>query len=156
MRQFFLFFIAVAIVSFTVSAQKKHKDSLLNEAYHSVDYFFESMNARDTASLRKLFYPGSTMMTVYADKNGDSQMHTGTVNEFLSQITELAEMDWKEEVDDIKIKRDGYLAQVWMDFTFWLNGKISHCGVNTMQLYYDGYNWRVLHIADTRRDEGCD
>ena len=38
------------------------------------------------------------------------------------------------------------MAQVWAPFTFYLNGEISHCGVNSFQLFFDGERWWIMSI----------
>jgi protein TonB len=47
------------------------------------------------------------------------------------------------------------MAQVWAPYTFYLDAKVRHCGVDAMELMRDGSGWKVTHLSDTQRREGC-
>ena len=47
------------------------------------------------------------------------------------------------------------MASVWAPYTFYLNGAISHCGINSIELLHDEDGWKVTQISDTRRREDC-
>jgi hypothetical protein len=48
---------------------------------------------------------------------------------------------------------DGPLATAWMDYTFHVGERFSHCGVNAFQLFRSDDGWQIIQIADTRRSE---
>ena len=62
---------------------------------------------------------------------------------------------WNEQIYDVQVRVDGNIAQVWAPYTFYLDGKISHCGINAIDLLRDGAGWKVTQVADTRRRESC-
>ncbi len=39
--------------------------------------------------------------------------------------------------------------------TFYRDGEISHCGINSIELLRDADGWKVTQISDTRKREGC-
>ena len=41
---------------------------------------------------------------------------------------------WKEKLFSYDIKIDGPLANVWVDYEFWIDKKLNHCGVNSIHL----------------------
>ncbi len=47
------------------------------------------------------------------------------------------------------------MANVWAPYEFYLNNDFSHCGVNSFQLFFDGIQWKIIYLIDTRRKQGC-
>jgi hypothetical protein len=43
-----------------------------------------------------------------------------------------------------------------MNYAFFAGDTFSHCGVNAFQLFKGADGWKIFHIADTRRREGCE
>jgi hypothetical protein len=62
---------------------------------------------------------------------------------------------WDERVAHEVVHQDDGLATVWMDYTFYLGGKKSHCGVDAFFVAKEGTEWKIIAIADTRRRDGC-
>ena len=54
------------------------------------------------------------------------------------------------------ISIDGRLASAWMEFAFYLGENLSHCGVNSMQLYRTDEGWKIVYLADTNRPPTCE
>ena len=50
---------------------------------------------------------------------------------------------------------DGGMASIWAPYTFYLDGAIRHCGVNSIELLYEAEGWKVTQLSDTRRTENC-
>lgn len=49
----------------------------------------------------------------------------------------------------------GPIAVVWGEYDFWIDGKFSHCGVDTVNLgKFDG-EWKIAHFMWTVEREGC-
>ena len=47
------------------------------------------------------------------------------------------------------------MANVWTAYSFYFDGKFSHCGVNSFQLLKEAGEWKIFYLVDTRRKEGC-
>jgi hypothetical protein len=62
---------------------------------------------------------------------------------------------WDEQVYDVSARVDGSMASVWAPYTFYLDGEISHCGINSIEMLHDGTGWKVTQISDTRRQSDC-
>jgi hypothetical protein len=56
---------------------------------------------------------------------------------------------------DTAIEVDGDIAMVWGPYTFTVNGKVHHCGVNHFDLVRDGGSWKVLNVTWSQRTTGC-
>ena len=49
----------------------------------------------------------------------------------------------------------GHIAVVWTPYEFWLDGKRSHCGIDTFDLVKMDGRWRVANAMWTVEPEGC-
>jgi hypothetical protein len=50
---------------------------------------------------------------------------------------------------------DGNIASAWMDYTFSLNGALSHSGVDSFDFAKVRGEWKITQLGDTRRTAGC-
>ena len=127
------------------------------EVQKAVDTFFESFHQRDTVRLRAMLAPDVTLHSIGADREGNPVMRAEPMDTFLASIARIPDtVQILEKLLDYQVRVDGNMAHAWTPYAFYLDGAFHHCGVNSFQLYHDGEAWRILHIADTRRVEGCE
>lgn len=120
-----------------------------------VNRLFDAMRAGDSATVRAVFHPAATLMTVPA-VGGAPILRTSEVDDFVEAVGTPRSEVWDERIWAPVVQIDGDLATAWMQYAFHVDDRLSHCGVNAFQLFHspeDG--WRIIHIADTRRREGC-
>lgn len=115
---------------------------------------FDAMRAADSAAARPLFHP-ETRLARPVERDGGVALEISSVDGFLDAIGGAEPGAWDERITDPRIRVDGDLATAWMGFTFYLQDELSHCGVNAVQLYRAPDGWKIFHVADTRRTEGC-
>ena len=127
------------------------------EVKEQIERFFEAFHNRDSDALKNLINDELVLQTMGKDREGNPRIRTDEVDKFLISIASIPDsLNFKEEILSYEIKVDGPMANAWTPYTFWVNGKISHCGVNSFQLFNDGNSWQVIYLADTRRREGCE
>lgn len=115
------------------------------------------MELGDSAMVRKCFVAQPSMASVRANKEGKIILSKdGALAGFLKAVGTPHAEKWYEEVWNVRVAIDGQMAQVWCDYAFYLGNKFSHCGVDALHLYKEGSNWKIFHLADTRRSTGCD
>ena len=116
-----------------------------------VNTFFEGFHSKDSllivSVIDKSFDLNSTSLKedngVLTNINGDN---------FVSAIISRPDSPvWKEKLLSFNIKIDGPLANVWVDYEFWLDDKLSHCGVNSIHLLKKKSCWKIFNITDSRR-----
>ena len=56
---------------------------------------------------------------------------------------------------DLDINVDGDMASAWVPYTFYFDGAVRHCGINSIELLRDADGWKVTQLSDTRRTENC-
>lgn len=114
---------------------------------------FDGMRSADSAMVR------STMASIirFAEVNGrvtPARIESDSVEGWLGGVAR-SNRQWDERIYDAEVRVDGNLAQVWAPYTFYLNGKISHCGVDAFELLKDASGWKITQLGDTRRRDNC-
>lgn len=115
-----------------------------------VTTMFDAMAARDTAAMGELFAPDARFAGV--GRNGLSYT---SAQEFMNAVASATGPAWIERTYDHEIRVDGALASVWTYYTLHLDEEFSHCGYDAFQMLKIGGEWKIVHLADSRRREGC-
>jgi hypothetical protein len=99
----------------------------------------------------------ATLVTVFRDKARNPVFEREpSIVEFLKAVGTPHPDIWYEEIWNIKVEIDGDLAQLWCDYAFYAGNRFSHCGVDAFHLHKGKDGWKIFHLADTRRREGCE
>jgi hypothetical protein len=122
----------------------------------AVDALFDAMRAADSAAARAAFHPSVTTLASTADRHGTAHVRFVDLEEFLGSLASAEPGALDERIGDAEIRIDDNLATVTTPFAFYLNGKLSHCGVNVFQVGRTGDEWKIIGLADTQRREGCE
>jgi hypothetical protein len=130
-------------------AQQKPEDRILGV----VTNLFDAMRARDTTRMRTAFAPMARLVTASV-RNGTPTVSEVSVDAWIASVGR-ARSTPDERIFSPEVRVDGGLATVWMRYEFWASGTFSHCGHNAFQLALAGSDWKVVHIADSRRTDGC-
>ena len=121
-----------------------------------VNRLFTGMHNADSTMVRSAFAKEVTMATSFRDKEGNPVLRREySINDFVKSIGKKPPEPFTEEIWNTKIQIDGDLAQVWCDYAFYIGNKFNHCGVDAFQLHKTQGGWKIFHLADTRKKEGC-
>jgi penicillin amidase len=115
-----------------------------------VQRLFEAMSAHDADTARKLFTADATLSSVRPDGTAVTVPHEKWV-----QALGSSKDAWLERTWNPKVLEHGSIAVFWADYDFHLNGKFSHCGVDSFTLLKTAAGWKISGIADTRETTGC-
>jgi len=130
----------------TLSAQSNPEDVIHN--------FFQAMSDIDTVYLDAVMDDDMVLSSTMFSNDTYDVRH-GDKRKFIASIAQTVKGDLDEQISNLQVNRDGALANVWMDYTFYYQGKLSHCGVNNFTLGRDGDRWKILSLVDSRRKIDC-
>jgi ketosteroid isomerase-like protein len=116
---------------------------------------FDGMRAADSAKVAAVFHPDFRLQSVGYDTSGQAYFQTGDKDRFLQSIGSYPAGTLDEQLFGITIEVDPPLATAWTPYSFFVNGKLSHCGTNAFQLVKLDGRWLMHQVTDTRRKEGC-
>ncbi|MGM1056634.1 MAG: nuclear transport factor 2 family protein [Bacteroidota bacterium] len=143
----------VLFTGFSVIAQETSEETA---AKNTVEAFFVAFHKQDSLALRELAHPSVTMQSIAEDEEGNVKLTTDTYSDFIKAISSIPEATkFEEKLHSFEIKVNGPLANVITPYSFFVNGELSHCGVNSFQLFKEGGIWKIIYIVDTRSKEDC-
>lgn len=117
---------------------------------------FDGMYESDSAKVRSVFTKGISMATVFRDKTGAPMLRQeASLEGFIKSVGSPHPEKLTEEFWNVKVNIDGDMAQAWCDYAFYLGHKFSHCGVDAFLFHKTSDGWKIFHLADTRKREGC-
>lgn len=119
-------------------------------ARRAVDQLFLGMRMANTTVLREVLAPDARLAILTPEGNIAPQSMDAFV-----QAVGASGGTWNEQIYDVEVRVDDTLASVWAPYTFYLNGQISHCGTNSIELLRDVGGWKITQVSDTRRTEAC-
>lgn len=118
-----------------------------------VERLFEGMRAGDSALVRSTFHPEARLISTGA-REGEAFVRAVPADRFVEAVGE-ATGEWEEPIWDTEVRVEEGLATVWTKYAFYLDGEFSHCGVDAFILGRTADGWKIVSLADTRRQEGC-
>ncbi len=151
----------LSVIPFLVFGQnekmelKKTELEMSKEVAKVINQLFDGMRLGDSSMVNSCFYHEVEMLTTYTDKEGNAHLKKGSVQDFLKAVGTPHDEVWDEKIFDIEIRIDDNLTQVWAEYSFFLDDKFSHCGVNAFHLFKTNDGWKIFHLTDTRRRAGC-
>ena len=141
----------VFVVATTIIATPTHAQSNETQVRAVIDRLFDGMRAGDSTMVRSVLHEEAFMA-----RAGSQGLNVRTTDGFVKAVGTPHDEVWDERIWDVHISVDGRLASAWMEFAFFLGDKMSHCGVNSMQLYQTDEGWKIIYLADTNRPPTCE
>lgn len=139
--------IVVLIVLFTSSYSQAQNQ----EIQKVVENFFEAFHAKDTLKLQSLCDDTMILQSISENAKG-TKLSNEKPQAFFKSIASIpAELKFQEKIMSYAIQVDGSMAHAWTPYEFYLNGKLSHKGVNAFTLFKKDNSWKIVHLIDTRR-----
>lgn len=121
-----------------------------------VGALFDAMRQADSAAVRELFHPQMRQMASSGERSGVPFVGFGEVDRFVQLVGEAEPGALDERIGPPEIRMDDHLATVFTPYAFHYNGNLLHCGVNVFLIARVEENWRIVGLADTRREQGCE
>jgi len=151
MRNFILIFFL--IFSLSIHAQTETPQQC-------IESFFEAFHKKDTVELRSILHNEAVIKTILQAKKslasilaeeGLTSIVADNPDNFLKSLANIpSDIIFREEIESYNIEEDGLLAHVWTPYSFYVNEKLSHRGINSFVLVnFDG-KWKIVHLIDTR------
>jgi hypothetical protein len=121
-----------------------------SSALAAAQRLFDAMKTHDAAAAGALFVAGATLAQV--DAAGKASIISA--DEFVKHIGS-SKSAWLERIWNPKVFEHGTVAVVWAEHDFHLDGKFSHCGIDSFSLLKTDAGWRIASISDTHEKSNC-
>jgi 2-iminobutanoate/2-iminopropanoate deaminase len=113
----------------------------------------EAINTRDGDAAGEILLPEGALVRVIPTPDGgrpEAIPHQEFVRSIGGAGPALFERMWAPEV-----RIHGPIATVWTPYDFYVEGELSHCGINAFNLVQSGDEWKVASVVYTVEREGC-
>ena len=114
-----------------------------------VQKFFDSMAAHDPEANRAVSIPEGRVIGVAQNRTTNISQE-----EFAAHLG-ATKAAYLERMWNPKVLIHGSIANVWADYDFHLDGKFTHCGIDSFSLVKSGGAWKVAGIVYTVETTGC-
>ena len=121
-----------------------------------IEELFDGYREGDSSKVSKTFLKEAMMQRIQEKDGKTIVTESRSVQNWLNYIGSGLEKMHDEPIWDSVVQIDGGLANVWTKYAFYLDGEFSHCGVDSFTLVKTDLGWKIFHIVDTGRKEGCD
>jgi ketosteroid isomerase-like protein len=122
-----------------------------DEVKQTIQTFFEGFHAKDTLKIKSTCSDKLVLQSISENPKGNKFSEESPKAFYVSIATIPAEVKFEERILSYHIQVDGSMAHAWTPYEFYLNGKLSHKGVNAFTLFKTAEGWRIVHLIDTRR-----
>jgi hypothetical protein len=117
-----------------------------------VQKFFDAMATCDAAGARAISMPEGRLYRLVV--GAEATVRGSTFDEFNANLAKcerkLLERMWQPQV---RVHKG--IATLWAPYDFWLDGKFSHCGVDSFELVKTAEGWKLTGGTYTIEREGC-
>ena len=120
----------------------------------TLDQMFEALAAKNPAAVAAITIAEGRPTAASIGEDGKEKLYFSTWSEFAERLPDIPGAPMEKLVDP-HVHVDGPIAMVWSPYIFTLDGKLSHCGINHVDLVKQEGSWRVLNITWTQRKTGC-
>lgn len=119
-----------------------------------VNRLWEAMRTNDSAMARSVF-DSTAQMARIIERNGTRSVQWSRADGFIRAIG-AATQPWIERMVAPEVRLHQNLATVWTWYDFSIDGKVSHCGYDSIDLARTNDGWKIIYVADTRQTTGCE
>jgi hypothetical protein len=137
-----VFGFALVVIAQPVFAQSTSSGRSERHAVLAVVYqFFDAMTARDAAAYERTVVPEGRFFS-FRTIDGKSVMRTRLNKDDIAALR-AGNQVWRERIWNPDVKVHGPIATVWTPYDFWIDGKFSHCGIDSFDMIKVEGQWKI-------------
>lgn len=103
--------------------------------------FIEAMAARDPVAYERTVVPEGRFFS-FRTIDGKNVMRTRLNQDDIAGLRDGKQV-WRERIWNPEVNVHGSIANVWTPYDFWIDGKFSHCGVDSFGLIKVDGHWKI-------------
>ena len=119
-----------------------------------VNGLLAAIAARDGQAMAKYIRADGGATSATEKPDGTRTVTHISAAELIGHFAPGPEKD-QERLTDPAIEVDGDIAMVWSPYTFSIDGKVHHCGVDHFDLVRENGSWKIANISWSSRTTGC-
>lgn len=143
-----LLLLVTLVSSFAMSTLTLAKEDAAAQPIHNM---FDAMREHNGNKLLAQFTDNAILQR--AGKGGE--VKTNDLKKFAAFVSKT-DKHLDEKLLAVNVAISDNLASVWTPYVFYLDGKLSHCGVNSFQLVKFEYDWKIVYLIDNTHAGDCE
>jgi hypothetical protein len=135
--------ILMMLVAFfaATGAQAQSPNSERDAVLKTVQAFFDTMTARDVEAARKVLQPQGRFHAMRM-RDGKPDVRAFANEEYFADL-QASRQKMQERIWNPDVRVHGLIASVRAPYDFWIDGKLSHCGVDQFDLIKTEEGWKI-------------
>ena len=125
-------------------------------ALAAANRFLATLSSKDAEAYAAATIPQGRGTGTEIKPDGSRIFFTYTFEQLVEALPTAVPDGAVEALVDPMVRVDGDIAMVWSDYTFTIDGKLSHCGTDHFDLIRQDGVWRVFNLTWTTRRDGCE
>ena len=107
----------------------------------TVQMFFDTMTAKDIAGARTVLQEQGRFHAMRM-RDGKPDVRAFSNEEYFADL-KASQPRMQERIWNPEVRISGLIATVWAPYDFWIDGKLSHCGVDQFDLIKTEDGWKI-------------
>lgn len=126
-----------SVIAQSKSLGKDEKEAVLAVVHQ----FFEAMANRDAAAFERTLVPEGRFFS-FRSIDGKTVMRTRLNQDDIAALP-AGKQAWRERIWNPEVRVHGSIANVWTPYDFWIDGKFSHCGIDSFSMIKVDGQWKI-------------
>jgi hypothetical protein len=131
--------VALTAVAASVSAQSATAET--DAVLKTVQTFFDTMTAQDVEGARAVLQPQGRFHAMSL-RDGKPDVRAFSNEEYFA-ILQASKQKMRERIWNPEVTVHGLIATLRAPYDFWIDGKLSHCGVDAFDLIKTEEGWKI-------------
>ena len=133
--------IAIALLAGAVSLVAQSSSTEKEAVLKTVQAFFDTMTAQDVEGARAVLQPQGRFHAM-SIRDGKPDVRAFSNEEYFA-ILQASKQKMRERIWNPEVTVHGLIATMRAPYDFWIDGKLSHCGVDAFDLIKTEEGWKI-------------
>ncbi|HEX8527958.1 nuclear transport factor 2 family protein [Allosphingosinicella sp.] len=149
MIRLFIALVLISIAAPAAASEASERRAVLAAAQR----LFDALGARDPEAVMAVVVPEGTI-SGHVTRNGSTSFFAERWQDWANGLREGSER-LEERMHNPRVRIHGNMASIWTEYSFYRDGRFSHCGIDLFDMAKVEGRWRVLNISFTIETQGC-
>ena len=131
----------LTVVLFSAGLAAAQSPSDRDAVLKTVQMFFDTMTAKDIEGARKVLQEQGRFHAMRM-RDGKPDVRAFSNEEYFADL-KASQQRMQERIWNPDVRISGLIATVWAPYDFWIDGKLSHCGVDQFDLIKTEDGWKI-------------
>ena len=131
----------VVLTAVTASVSAQSADAEKDAVLKTVQTFFDTMTAQDVEGARAVLQPQGRFHAM-SIRDGKPDVRAFSNEEYFA-ILQSSKQKMRERIWNPEVTVHGLIATMRAPYDFWIDGKLSHCGVDAFDLIKTQEGWKI-------------